>query len=427
MAYLFSFFLTLITAIVISIFFDSFFSRRKFLYPFFLNILIYALICTLIINITPNVPGLRQFISVLSTFLMAIILYEATFVKSVLMSVLISAILYLIDISSSFLLVATSEKTICQLQKGYASFLIGAGISHILQLVFVIVVRKVKAANARTVSLSYKEWLRLLLFPLVSALVLVALFNDAVYRDETTPLMFMSVIGLLVANITIIYIVDVLEFEQQSREENRILQQQVKIETNNVEALIEYNTTQRQIAHDHVNHLNTLHALLTRGKLDDAKQYVSNLCGNVSETQYIIHTNNPVADAVLNLKYLLAKKYNISMQFDVDDLSQFPLCNEELATVLSNALDNAIEACRTVKSNPKIKVKIRCTPCESMISIVNTTAQPVEIINNTIKSTKAQKELHGYGLKNIEMVLAKNEFDYALGYEDGMFQFTAIL
>ena len=49
---------------------------------------------------------------------------------------------------------------------------------------------------------------------------------------------------------------------------------------------------------------------------------------------------------------------------------------------------------------------------------------PVEIINDSIPTTKPEPEMHGFGLENVKLILKKYSGDYAMSYKDGWFQFT---
>lgn len=427
MEHVFSAVLGLILTIIRTIFYDSFMPRKKGALPFWVTILLFSSLSIANQYLLDSWAWLKQIVAIIIGIIIAKALYKTSINRAIIVSVLFTAISSLVDVASSYALVTISGMSLEQLRSGVGSFLIGAGMAYILLFAISLILRKIRTAKNEETALTYKEIIRLLIFPVVSAFVLVAMLNVAVDNSYTSPLIFLSVIGLLAANIALVFIVDKLEYEQKAREENKILQQQISLEMSNINALMELNSTQARIAHDHTNHLSAIGALLANSEVKEAQEYIDTLVDRRESTQYTIRTNNPVADAVLNLKYLLAKRNNIHMSVDVNDLAQFPLRSEELATVLSNILDNAIEACSNVKEKPKIKIKIWCEQDESIISVRNTTAYPVVIRDNKVKTTKVDIESHGFGLKNVATVLARHEYDYAIGYTEGWFQFTAIL
>ena len=111
------------------------------------------------------------------------------------------------------------------------------------------------------------------------------------------------------------------------------------------------------------------------------------------------------------------------MQFCINDLSSIQLSASELVVLLSNLLDNAIEACRRVDAERLI----RCTILENdgfFLSIRNTSL-PVRITEHGIATTKVSASEHGYGLPSVCRILDALHAEYAYNYEDGWFQFTA--
>jgi sensor histidine kinase regulating citrate/malate metabolism len=75
-------------------------------------------------------------------------------------------------------------------------------------------------------------------------------------------------------------------------------------------------------------------------------------------------------------------------------ISAFDIC-----TILSNALDNAIEACRGAEDGTDRNITVKCVLKNDtqVISISN----PSRGADPQLKTTKEDKELHGFGLNNI--------------------------
>ena len=144
-------------------------------------------------------------------------------------------------------------------------------------------------------------------------------------------------------------------------------------------------------------------------------------------TRYI-DTNRPVADVVLSQKSAIAMNKNISFQMQLDDLSQFPLPDDEFVVVLANLLDNAIEACELISNKDLryILIKIQYSPAVTYLHVENSTATPVTIKNNHIVSHKKVTG-HGYGLQNIRTILERHQSLYTLSYQedDMIFCFSA--
>lgn len=111
----------------------------------------------------------------------------------------------------------------------------------------------------------------------------------------------------------------------------------------------------------------------------------------------------------------------------INDLAEFPLSNKETVVVLSNLLDNAIEACKTQKGTRLIRVKIQCSEEKTILSVMNTIDKAPVMENGLPVTTKADPLAHGYGLQNIVSILADHGACPAILCQDGWFQFSTVL
>ena len=144
-------------------------------------------------------------------------------------------------------------------------------------------------------------------------------------------------------------------------------------------------------------------------------------------TLYRFKTNNQIIDAILNQKFIQASNKNVILDVRATDLSQVNIDAYYLITIMSNAIDNAIEASQKVGIQQIVSIKLSIEQYLFIFSVINPTEEPVVIIENNIKTTKDDKLIHGNGLKNIALALQKCDGDYELGYENGYFQFTAFI
>lgn len=268
------------------------------------------------------------------------------------------------------------------------------------------------------------KWMLLVsFFPLTSLFMLMALFLICTdQRDLTQPVAFFCIF-LGIANVAIVYVVSLIEQDTEVKQQNNILSQQMEIQTASILALDKAYRQQRQTTHDFQNHLCTISDLLAQKSYETAAKYVRELSQAQTSRILIVNTHHPIIDAILNQKYQMAVESQIEMRFCINDLSGIQLSASELVVLLSNLLDNAIEACRRIDTERLI----RCTILEndgSFLSIRNTSL-PVLITEHGIATTKASASEHGYGLPSVCRILDGLHAEYAYNYENGWFQFTA--
>lgn len=268
-----------------------------------------------------------------------------------------------------------------------------------------------------------RRWLLLtLLFPVVSIAMLAVVFvGFQGEKDLSVGAVIFSAI-LAVANVAIIYLIGVMEKSTRELQENALLRQQMDIQTDSIVALERSYRNQRRATHEYKHQLQTIYDLLENEKVADAKAYVQHLQGMQTTRIFAVNSHHPIIDAVLNHKYQTAKEYEIDFQMEVNDLSQLSIGTDELVVLLSNLLDNAIEACCRMDGCRAIQCSILHDG--TLFLSVRNTSNPVTIVGDTIPTSKMPKEEHGFGLPRIQLILKQLSAEYTFVYENGWFEFV---
>lgn len=101
----------------------------------------------------------------------------------------------------------------------------------------------------------------------------------------------------------------------------------------------------QSLRHDQINHIQVIHGLLKVGKYEKAFDYVSDLFKDAQSIRNIkVDVENPALSILFQTKKLAAQKENIHMQFSIANEKFDSIKTTDLIKVLSNLLDNAIEA-----------------------------------------------------------------------------------
>lgn len=269
-----------------------------------------------------------------------------------------------------------------------------------------------------------RKWLSLsLLFPVSSVAMLIIL---VLHENSSGDLSVGSVVysGVLaVANVAMLYIISSLEKATKQEQDMRLLEQQIVLQSDNYSTLQKNYASQRKATHEFERHLQTLRDLLDRNENSMASDYLRQLQNSRTLRIFSIKSNHPVFDVILNQKHQLALEQGIKMHIQVNDLSAVAIQTDSLVVLLSNVLDNAIEACQRVTEKKEISCSVLYD--EGLYISVRNTSLPVDIVNNEIATTKARRAEHGYGIPAIKFVLAQLGAEYTFGYQDGWFQFAA--
>ncbi len=123
------------------------------------------------------------------------------------------------------------------------------------------------------------------------------------------------------------------------------------------EAKARYDRT-KSFRHDVRNHIAVVKDLLRNGKLEDAVSYMEDLDDMAEKMSFPVSTNNPVVDILAGNKLGIAKSMGISV--DCSLLLPYPcgLRDIDICIVLSNALDNAIQACKSLDAGIEKQIHV---------------------------------------------------------------------
>ena len=280
-------------------------------------------------------------------------------------------------------------------------------------------------------------------FPVCTLLVLRQVYTKKVLCLDTDPVCTLLVlrqvytyseeqrvwqICLLILNlvdIAALILLDYLEENAENREKLIAANERAHVQDENIQALSQAYAGQRKMTHDFRANLSTLSELLESERVDDAKEFLSELNVRQSERILLVNSHNAAIDAVLNQKGYIGKKQGIDMRFRVNDLSALRLPRVDVTIVLGNLIDNAMEACAGL-SDPNRWVSIQILYSENMLSIlIINPSNIVQINDGHIPTTKQDPLLHGFGIGNVKGILEKYHAEYLFTYDDGRFIFSA--
>lgn len=136
---------------------------------------------------------------------------------------------------------------------------------------------------------------------------------------------------------------------------------------------------------------------------------------------FLVNSHHAILDALFNTKATEAIQKGIEIDFELNDLSTLPFDVSDMVVLFSNLLDNAIEACEKSIAIEWFAFLL----CWNKAFVFYSKYDPSgRNKNDTIKTTKPNAHLHGFGLSNIKLILNKYHADFVMDYEDGWFQFT---
>ena len=95
--------------------------------------------------------------------------------------------------------------------------------------------------------------------------------------------------------------------------------------------------------------------------------------------------------------------------------------DQDVVVILANLLDNAIRASEECEEEHTIYFTMRLIDGTLSLDIQNTYQGPVTIVDNELRTTKREDGRHGYGIKNVQHVVANYGGTFRLSLERRLF------
>lgn len=149
------------------------------------------------------------------------------------------------------------------------------------------------------------------------------------------------------------------------------------------------------LRHDYINHIQVLHGFLHLGEVDQATKYVDFLSKDIQTIESIkLNLDHPGLAILLQTKKLTCQNQQIDIQITVDDNPFDNIKTIDLISILSNIIDNAIEATMELPEEQR-KITVSCKADELYYTFSITNAgRKLPDINQIFKQ--------GYSTKKVE-------------------------
>lgn len=158
-------------------------------------------------------------------------------------------------------------------------------------------------------------------------------------------------------------------------------------------------------SHDMKNHFLVLRKYIQNREIEKALSYLQKISEPVDSINQYVWCKNEIANLIINTKIQEAKKKDIIVTTLVEDI-RIEMLDNDLCSILSNLLDNAVEACEKIENgNRWIKIYVAERQGCSIIKIKNSIFEQPKKKNKVYLTSKMGS--HGYGLKSVKSVVNK--------------------
>ena len=176
----------------------------------------------------------------------------------------------------------------------------------------------------------------------------------------------------------------------------------------------------RKLKHDMKNHLMVIASYMNGMDYESAKIYVSDILDELNSMHSYIETGNSLMNHILNDKLAVARQQGMTVKAEIENLSFSRLKSIDFSAILSNLLDNAIEAGMREKA-PELEIIIAKRKGYETICVKNKITVSVLEANPFLQSTKTDKSAHGIGIPQVKRIVDACGGMYDFYEEDNFF------
>ena len=180
------------------------------------------------------------------------------------------------------------------------------------------------------------------------------------------------------------------------------------------EAMMKSNFELRRVRHDMKNHLLAVRNLAENSDREGLLGYLDSISEEIDNTAPPYRSGNDIADAIIADKRSKASKRGLELAI-TGDLAGLNIEAADLVTILSNLLDNAIEAVSRLYGNDLTsenkRIELEFLKNSNFIFMVERNMSAEKVNTVVFKSSKNSPD-HGFGIYNIRRSVRKYGGEY---------------
>lgn len=221
-------------------------------------------------------------------------------------------------------------------------------------------------------------------------------------------------LSLLYINLIMCAFVETLNRSHEREREEKTARQQLELQKNYYLDIMERQEETRRLWHDIKKYMASMESLVANENREEAQKCLEQIQSVFSGIANAVDTGNKQIDSILAYGMKKAGELGVTIRPEiwVDSRMNFPAT--DLFVIIGNTLDNAIEACCQIEEESARVVSIVIHQKNHLL---------LYEVSNPYNGKKLQRpgNVHGYGLKNVEACVARNNGLMDISKKHGIF------
>lgn len=249
-------------------------------------------------------------------------------------------------------------------------------------------------------------------------------YTDFMYSGSQVAVQFMPFVT------SAFYFVFVLLYYNETQKQVCIQRERDMLETQFRQAQTEFASLRQMqqnaaaYRHDMRHHFALLQGLASKEQIEEIKEYLRTAQSDLDAITPIRFCENETVNLILSAFAVKAKQSGILLTIDAKQLNSLNFSDTELCSLLSNALENAIQASENISDSKERYIKLRVYSKNNKLCIdIRNSYQTEPIFHQGFPVSKEQG--HGFGTKSMAHIVEKHGGVFQFSVKDGWFIFQA--
>lgn len=251
-------------------------------------------------------------------------------------------------------------------------------------------------------------------------------YTDLLYQGGKTIVLFMP--SLVPTVFFVFMIIHYNEIERRSKVESENMLMSVQINQAEKDLKV-FLASQEQAAiyrHDMRHHLTLIAGYLVEGEPTKAMGYINSVQTSIKEITPIRYCENNTVNLIFSHFANKASNFQIAFTVNANIPQNIPITETDLCALLSNGLENAVNACLKVTDERIRSIYINCRVHKEKLLILIENSYTGQVAEEH-GLPKSDQPGHGFGVKSMVMIINKYKGYYSYSAEDGIFTSRIIL
>jgi len=378
--------------------------RKKLkLYVFASGVMLVAIVLVVLTTFLQNVLVLPllslAFIFTLSLF------YNSGITYRILLSLAVAAIIFVAEMLIGFILVQMLMIPLEQVQTNMATYMFGVLSSNLLALFLVFSIKIFLKGSKQEAGVQFN--LLMATMPIQSIILCFIVFENSIRTDTHNNSPFG--IAAVFLSLSLIFITMIILSKQRKamsyKSKYDLGQARLKLQIEHYQDIYNEQREMKSVRHEISNNLIAISGMLKAGQVQESIARISSMQKQVERTADIVDTGLPAIDAILSAKITEANDSGIDVTYTVIIEDELYIDQFDIAVIIANALDNAIEG--TLRSDgidKTITLGISSVVDYISIQVENYATDP---IYEDFRTSKPDKKNHGFGMQQMRDVVHK--------------------